>query len=83
MEGTEFPKELTFRGLTVHLPLSILAAIPGTWRAEGMGVVLGHEAVPCMFENRKNVQNGQASIIGKTKFVTFFFNVTQSFMNST
>ncbi len=36
-----------------------------------MAAVLGLDAVPWMLENRKNVQNGQASIIGKTKFVTF------------
>ncbi len=59
VEDTEFPHELTFRGLTVHLPLSILAAIPGTWRAEGMAVILGLDAVAWMFENRKKSRMGK------------------------
>ncbi len=49
VEGTEFPAELILRGVTVHLPLCILAAIPGPWRAESLSVSLGIDAIEWAF----------------------------------
>ncbi len=68
MENLPYDNKVTLRGITVHLPVCILATIPATWDPTALGV--RHPTWES--ERRDKQRNGQATLAGTAELGTFF-----------
>ena len=67
VDGDPYDHEPTLRGITVHLPVCLLATIPAMWQHTS----LGFQKLVWDYERRPNFQNGQATVVGTVQMGSF------------